>query len=178
MMLEFVRCSIKWCSTHHKWLNTYTDFSFPIFLLGRNCFQTRKTDKASWWTVDLLEALQIEAINITFNLDESVPKRWFDVKSNPYNEQKIDFWLLISSALKSEQETEVITRKTRFVIGCIFKMADLVLNSHWSIVLANQDTLHCLPLVRIFRWHYVPFKFWLQNPVLPDYVRWNLWKMI
>ena len=102
---------------------------------------------------------------------------WRNNKTHKTN-QDIDFWLLISSALKSEQETEVITRKTRFVIGCIFKMADLVLNSHWSIALANQDTLHCLPLVRKFRWHYVLFKFWLQNPVLLDYARLNLWKMI
>ena len=43
--------------------------------LGQHCFQTRNNDKSAWWTVDLLEISQIEAINITFAEDENMPKR-------------------------------------------------------------------------------------------------------
>ena len=45
---------------------------------NQHCFQTRKNDKEAWWSVDLLEKVQIQAINITFAEDEDIPKRYIN----------------------------------------------------------------------------------------------------
>lgn len=58
---------------------------------GKNCFRTSTDqDKSSWWTLDLLEPIEIKVINITFAKDESIPKsieirvgNSTDFKSNP-----------------------------------------------------------------------------------------------
>ena len=57
----------------------------------KNCFKTSTgQDKSSWWTLDLLESIEIKVINITFAKDESIPKsieirvgNSTDFKSNP-----------------------------------------------------------------------------------------------
>ena len=58
---------------------------------GKNCFKTNTDqDKSSWWTVDLLESIEIKVINVTFAQDEPIPKsieirvgNSTDFKSNP-----------------------------------------------------------------------------------------------
>ena len=61
-----------------SWMVSIIDvssFYFFFISLDRFCFQTKSNDQSSWWTVDLLDAFQIVAVNVTFAEDQSVPKR-------------------------------------------------------------------------------------------------------